>query len=595
MPKPSRRERPNQRRCCDSNLKSGILRFLKPYRAQIALVMGLLLVQAIGNLYLPDLNADIINNGIAKADTDYILRTGGVMIAVTLLLGLVSIVSVYWGARTAMAFGRDVRHAVFRRVQDFSLAEMNRFGAPSLITRTTNDVQQTQMVVVMGLNVMVLAPFMGIGGIIMALRQDVPLSGIIAVVIPLLAVIIGLLARRALPLFKSMQLRIDRVNQVMREKLSGMRVIRAFVRDAHEQRRFDVANRDLSETMLSVGRLFAVMMPVVMAIFNLSLVATMWFGGLRIESGAMPIGNLTAFLTYITQILMSVIMATFMFVMVPRAAASAERINEVLETEPEITDPAEPVVPAERRGVVTFEDVEFRYPGAEQPVLCGISFTAHPGETTAIVGSTGCGKSTLINLIPRFYDVTDGRLLLDGVDVRAMAQAELWSRIGFVPQKAFLFSGTVADNLRYGREEATEHELWHALEVAQAASFVRQMPEGLESPVTQGGTNVSGGQRQRLAIARALVKRPSVYIFDDSFSALDFKTDAALRSALAHDTHDATIIIVAQRVSTILHADRIIVLDEGRIVGMGTHAELMETSPTYHEIVRSQLTEEEVA
>ena len=569
--------------------------YLKPYWKQVVLVMTLVLLQALANLYLPELNADIINNGLAKGDTDYIMRTGGIMLAVTLVLGIVSIVSVYWGSKTAMSFGRDVRHSVFRRVQDLSLAELNRFGAPSLITRTTNDVQQVQMLVVMGLNIMVLAPFMGIGGVIMALRQDVPLSGIIAVVIPVLAVVIGLLATRALPLFKTMQVRIDRVNQVMREKLSGVRVIRAFVREAQEERRFDVANADLSQTMLSVGRLFALMMPTVMVIFNLTLVATMWFGGLRIESGAMPIGNLTAFLTYIMQILMSVMMATIMFVMVPRAAASAERIREVLDTVPEITDPASPIVPSERRGVVTFENVEFRYPGAEQPVLCGISFTARPGQMTAIVGSTGSGKSTLINLMPRFYDVTGGRLLLDGVDVRDMTQAELWSRIGFIPQKAFLFSGTVESNLRYGRDEATEAELWHALEVAQGADFVRAMDEGLAAPILQGGANVSGGQRQRLAIARALVKRPSVYIFDDSFSALDFKTDAALRSALAHDTHDAAVIIVAQRVSTIMHADQIVVLDEGTIVGIGTHEELMKTSTTYREIVQSQLTEEEVA
>jgi ATP-binding cassette subfamily B protein len=569
--------------------------YLKPYWKQVVLVMTLVLIQALANLYLPELNADIINNGLAKGDTDYIMRTGGIMLGVTLVLGIVSIISVYWGSKTAMSFGRDVRHSVFRRVQDFSLAELNRFGAPSLITRTTNDVQQVQMLVVMSLNIMVLAPFMGIGGVIMALRQDVPLSGIIAVVIPLLAVIIGLLARRALPLFKTMQVRIDRVNQVMREKLSGVRVIRAFVREAQEERRFDVANADLSQTMLSVGRLFALMMPTVMVIFNLTLVATMWFGGLRIDSGAMPIGNLTAFLTYIMQILMSVMMATIMFVMIPRAAASAERIREVLDTTPEITDPVDPVVPRERRGVVTIKDVEFRYPGAEQPVLCGISFTATPGQTTAVVGSTGSGKSTLINLVSRFYDVTGGRLLIDGVDVRDMTQAELWSRIGFIPQKAFLFSGTVASNLRYGRDDATEAELWHALEVAQGAGFVRAMDEGLESPISQGGANVSGGQRQRLAIARALVKRPSVYIFDDSFSALDFKTDAALRSALAHDTHDATVIIVAQRVSTIMHADQIVVLDEGTIVGIGTHEELMKTSVTYREIVQSQLTEEEVA
>ncbi|MDO8879632.1 MAG: ABC transporter ATP-binding protein [Coriobacteriia bacterium] len=572
-----------------------ILRFLKPYRVQLTFVMVLLLMQAIGNLYLPDLNADIINNGVAKADTAYVIRIGVVMLGVTLLLGIASIVSVYWGAKAAMAFGRDVRHAVFRRVQDFSLAEMNRFGAPSLITRTTNDVQQVQMVVAMGLNVMVIAPFMAVGGIIMAVRQDVPLSGLIAVVVPLLAVIIALMARKALPLFKTMQLRVDRVNQVMREKLTGIRVIRAFVRSDYEARRFDEANRDLSETMLAVGRLFALIMPTVMAVFNLSLVATMWFGGLRIASGEMPIGNLTAFLTYIMQILMSVMMATVMFVMVPRAAASAERINEVLDTEPEIADPADPVVMAEHHGTVEFMDVEFRYPGAESAVLCSVTFAAVPGETTAVVGSTGSGKSTLINLIPRFYDITGGRLLVDGVDSRDMTQEHLWSLIGFIPQKAFLFSGTVASNLRYGREDATDEELWHALEVAQAATFVHALPEGLDAPIAQGGANLSGGQRQRLAIARALVKRPPIYIFDDSFSALDFATDAALRTALARDTANATVIIVAQRVSTIMHADRIIVLDEGTIVGSGTHSELMETCETYVEIVRSQLTEEEVA
>ncbi len=572
-----------------------LFRFLKPYWKQVALVMMLVLLQAIANLYLPDLNANIINDGVAKGDTGFIVREGALMLSVALALGVVSIISVYWGARTAMAFGRDLRHEVFHTVQRFSLAELNAFGAPSLITRTTNDVQQMQMLVVMGLNVMVMAPFMAIGGIIMAVRQDAPLSLLIAVVIPLMAIILGFLMRNAMPLFRSMQQRIDRVNQVMREKLSGIRVIRAFVRNDFEERRFDVANRELSETMLGVGRLFAVMMPTVMAIFNLALVATMWFGGLRIDSGAMPIGNLTAFLTYIMQILMSVMMATFMFVMVPRAAASADRINEVLDTDPQITDPAEPVTPTARTGVVEFRDVEFRYPGAEDPVLCGITFTAEPGKTTAIVGSTGSGKSTLINLIPRFYDVTGGQLLVDGVDVRDMTQAELWSRVGFIPQKAFLFSGTVASNLRYGREDAPDEDLWRALEVAQGKTFVSALEGELEAPITQGGTNVSGGQRQRLAIARALVKRPEVYVFDDSFSALDFKTDAALRAALARDTSGATVIIVAQRVSTIMHADRIVVLDEGRIVGMGTHDELLGCCPTYGEIVRSQLTEEEVA
>jgi len=572
-----------------------LLRYLKPYTKQVVLVMVLVLLQAIANLYLPDLNANIINDGVATGDTGFIMREGALMLSVALALGVISIVSVYWGARTAMAFGRDLRHKVFHTVQRFSLAELNTFGAPSLITRTTNDVQQVQMLVVMGLNVMVMAPFMAIGGIIMAVRQDAPLSLLIAVVIPLLAIILAVMMRNAMPLFKSMQARIDRVNQVMREKLTGIRVIRAFVRSDYEERRFDVANRELSETMLGVGRLFAVMMPTIMAVFNLTLVATMWFGGLRIDSGAMPIGNLTAFLTYIAQILMSVMMASFMFVMVPRAAASAERINEVLDTVPQIADPAEPIVPAQTLGLVEFRDVEFRYPGAQDPVLCGISFTAEPGQTTAIVGSTGSGKSTLINLIPRFYDVTGGQLLVDGVDVRDMTQDELWSRIGFIPQKAFLFSGTVASNLRYGRADATDEELWHALEVAQGTAFVSALDDGLAAPITQGGTNVSGGQRQRLAIARALVKRPEVYVFDDSFSALDFKTDAALRAALADDTADATVIIVAQRVSTIMHADMIVVLDEGRIVGTGTHDELLGCCPTYGEIVRSQLTEEEVA
>jgi len=572
-----------------------LARFLRPYRAQIVLVMALVLLQALANLYLPDLNANIINDGVAKGDTAFIMREGAVMLGVALVLGVISIVSVYWGARTAMAFGRDLRHDIFRTVQSFSLAEMNRFGAPSLITRTTNDVQQIQMLVVMGLNVMVMAPFMAVGGVIMAIRQDAPLSLIIVVVIPLLAVVLGFLARNAMPLFKTMQKRVDRVNQVMREKLAGIRVIRAFVRTRYEEQRFDVANRELSETMLAVGRLFALMMPAVMAIMNLTLVATMWFGGLRIDSGAMPIGNLTAFLTYIMQILMSVMMAAFMFVMVPRAAASAERINEVLDTQSGLADPAEPVVPTTDRGVVEFRDVEFRYPGAEAPVLAGVSFTAEPGKTTAIVGSTGSGKSTLVNLIPRFYDVTGGQLLVDGVDVRDMAQAELWRRIGFIPQKAFLFSGTVASNLRYGREEATDEELWHALGIAQGKGFVAALEDGLDAPITQGGTNVSGGQRQRLAIARALVKRPSVYVFDDSFSALDFKTDAALRAALSRDTADATVIIVAQRVSTIMHADLIVVLEEGRVVGMGTHDQLLGCCPTYGEIASSQMTEEEVA
>jgi len=568
--------------------------YLRPYRGPLVLVMGLLLVQALANLYLPELNADIINNGVAKGDTDYILRTGAVMLAVTVVLGIVSVVAVYWAAKVSMSFGRDVRGAIFRSVESFSQVEVNHFGTASLITRNTNDVQQVQMVVLMGLTVMVSAPIMMIGGLIMALRQDVPLTGLLLVIVPIMVLIIGVLMWRALPLFRSMQTKIDRINQVMRETLAGVRVIRAFVRTDYEERRFEKANRDLFVTALSVNRLFALMMPTLMAIMNLTTIAVLWFGAFRVDSGEMSIGNLTAFLQYMIQILFAIMMATFMFVVVPRAAVSSDRIGEVLATDPSIHDPVEPVSPP-RTGSVEFRDVEFRYPGAQDAVLRGISFTAGHGETTAIVGSTGSGKSTLVNLLPRLYDVSGGSVLVDGVDVRAMDRADLWSRIGLIPQRAFLFGGTIASNLRFGDQAAADEDLWAALEIAQGREFVEEMPERLDAPVAQGGTNVSGGQRQRLAIARALVKRPEIYVFDDSFSALDFRTDARLRAALHRDLADATVIIVAQRVGTILHADRIVVLDDGGVVGIGTHAELMKTCPTYREIVSSQLSEEEVA
>ena len=568
--------------------------FLRPYWRALILVIALLMIQAFANLYLPELNADIINNGVAKGDTDYIIQTGGVMLVVTVLLGIASIIAVYWGAKTAMAFGRDVRGAIFRSVESFSQVEVNHFGTASLITRNTNDVQQVQMVVLMGLTVMITAPITMIGGLIMALRQDIQLTGVLFVIVPIMVVIIGLLVRRAMPLFREMQRKIDRINLVMRETLAGIRVIRAFVRTDYEERRFEESNRDLFDTALSVNRLFAIMMPTLMVIMNLTTVAVLWFGAIRVDSGEMPIGNLTAFLQYIIQVLFAIMMATFMFVMVPRAAVSSDRITEVLQTEPSILDPVDPVSPA-RTGRVEFREVEFRYPGAEDPVLRGITFTAPPGQTTAIVGSTGSGKSTLINLLPRLYDITGGTILLDGVDVREMDRADLWSRIGLVPQRAFLFGGTVASNLRYGDETASDEDLWRALEIAQGREFVEEMPESLEAPIAQGGTNVSGGQRQRLAIARALVKQPDVYVFDDSFSALDFRTDARLRAALHRDLASATVIIVAQRVGTILHADRIVVLEDGAVAGIGTHDELMASCATYREIVYSQLSEEEVA
>ena len=574
----------------------GLLRErLTPYWRQIVLVLALLFVQAITNLYLPTLNADLINNGVVKGDTHYILVTGAFMLGVTLVLVIATVIAVYWGSKTAMAFGRDVRGALFRKVESFSQAELNHFGTPSLITRSTNDVQQVQMVVLMMLNVTLAAPIMAIGGVIMALRLDVPLSSVILVSLPIMGVFIGLVLTRALPLFRAMQKMIDRVNQVTREVLIGVRVIRAFDRTRYEEQRFDVANADLTGTTLRVTRLFAVMIPTLTLILNLSTVAIMWFGSIQVADHGMPIGDLTAFLTYILQILMSVLMATIMLVMVPRASASAERIQQVLYTEPSVIDPETPVKDAAQRGHVEFRDVEFRYPGAEDPVLSGISFATGPGEVTAIVGSTGSGKSTLINLIPRFYDVTGGSVLVDGVDVRDMELQDLWSRIGLVPQKAFLFSGTVADNLRHGDAQASDEELWRYLEIAQGSEFVGEMPEGLEAAVDQGGANVSGGQRQRLAIARALAKKAKIQIYDDSFSALDFTTDARLRAALKKETTDATVIIVAQRVGTVMHAGQIIVLEDGTIVGKGTHDELLVTSDTYREIVASQLGEEGVA
>ena len=568
-----------------------LVRFLRPYWRQVALVVALLIVQAFASLFLPELNADIIDNGIARGDIDHIAATGGLMIGVTVLLGVVSIVAVYVGSKAAAGFGRDLRAAIFRRVQGFSLSELNRFGTPSLITRNTNDVQQVQAAVLVGLNTLASAPILAIGSVIMALRQDVPLSGLIVVVVPLIGVVLGWSLARILPVSASLQARIDGINRLAREYLSGVRVIRAFVRTSSEERRFDVVNRDLAATHLTYQRLFAIMLPGVVLVSNLAEVGVVWLGAVRVDAGAMQIGNLTAFLQYILQLLLSITLAALASAQVPRAVVAAKRILEVLDTEPSVADSARPVVPADPTGAVEFRSVDFGYPGAEDPVLRGVSFTIRPGEVTAIVGSTGSGKSTLVNLIPRFYDASAGSVLVDGVDVRAMASRELRQRIGFVPQRSHLFSGTVASNLRYGDPGADDEDLWRVLRIAQAEEFVAEMSGRLEAPIDQGGTNVSGGQRQRLTIARALAIRPRILVFDDSFSALDYRTESRLRTALRTEAAGATVIVVAQRVGTIRSADRIVVIDDGRVVGIGGHDDLMATCDTYREIVESQATE----
>src|SRR6266852_343776 len=569
--------------------------FLRPYARPVTLVVGLLLIQAIANLYLPNLSAHIINNGVTKGDLGYIWRIGAIMLALAVVVGILAIVAVYLASRAAMGFGRDVRRAVFERVQQFSATEMNRFGTPSLITRNTNDVQQVQLFVQMALTILVTAPIILVGGIILAVRENVTLSAILIVILPLMVAVFAVLMYFAIPLFQSMQRKIDRITEVLREQITGVRVIRAFNRILYERDRFDAANVELTTTALRVNRIFALALPALLAIMNLSSVAVVWFGGHLIDSGQMPVGNLIAFLAYILQIMFAVMMAVFMVIFIPRAIASVVRLEAVLQTQPAITDPERPIEPAAMTGAVEFRDVTFGYPGGEKPVLHGLSFALRPGATTAIIGGTGSGKTTLLNLIPRFFDVTDGTVVVNDVDVRQQPLETLWSSIGLVPQQAYLFRGTVADNLRFGKDDATDAQLWHALEVAQARDFVAAMPEQLQAPVDQGGTNLSGGQRQRLAIARALVRRPPLYLFDDCFSALDAGTDARLRSALKVEAAAATVVIVAQRVSTILHADRIIVLDAGRIVGIGSHRELISTSEPYREIVESQLGQEEVA
>ncbi|KRF12931.1 ABC transporter ATP-binding protein [Nocardioides sp. Soil796] len=569
--------------------------YLAPYKGWIAVVVTLQFISTVAMLFLPSLNADIIDQGVAEGDTGYIVRVGGIMLGVSLVQIVCSVVAVWFSARTAMAFGRDLRAAVFHRVGTFSGREVGQFGAPSLITRNTNDVQQVQMLALMTCTMAVAVPIMMVGGVLMAMREDLGLSWLLAIVVPALFLAVGVVVSRMVPNFRLVQERIDGVNRVLREQITGIRVVRAFVREPHETRRFQKANDDLTDVSVKAGRWMATMFPLVMLIVNVSSVAVLWFGGHRVDSGQMEVGALTAFLSYLMQILMSVMMGTFMLMMIPRAAVCADRITEVLDTDTSVVPPARPVTSVQQSGHLVLDGVGFTYPGAEQPVLQDVSFEARPGETVAVIGSTGSGKSTLVDLVPRLFDATTGSVQVDGVDVRDLDPESLWHRIGLVPQQAFLFSGTVASNLRHGKPDATDDELWRALEIAQGRDFVEAMSEGLESPITQGGTNVSGGQRQRLAIARALIREPEIYLFDDSFSALDLATDARLRAALRPVTRNATVVLVAQRVSTIRDADLILVLEDGIVVGRGTHDELLADCPTYQEIVESQLTAEEAA
>jgi ATP-binding cassette subfamily B protein len=569
--------------------------YLRPYAGLLTAVVVLQLIATIASLYLPSLNADIIDKGVQLGDTGYIVRVGAIMLGVTLLQVAATITAVYFGARTSMGFGKDVRAGLFHHVGTFSDREVQHFGAPSLITRTTNDVTQVQTLVLMTCTLMIAAPIMCVGGVIMALRQDVGLSWLLLVAVPVLVIAVALIVTRMVPQFRVMQRKIDSINRILREQITGVRVVRAFVMEPVESQRFGTANEELTRTALRVGRLMALMFPTVMLVMNASSVAVLWFGGHRVDAGDIQVGTLMAFLNYLIQILMSVMMATFMLVMVPRAAVCAERIEEVLGTETSVAPPLRPQVASGSSGRVEFRDVEFRYPGADDPVLRHIDLSVQPGRTTAIIGSTGSGKSTLISLIPRLFDVTDGSVLVDGVDVRDLASDDLWSRISLIPQRSYLFSGTVRSNLQYGKADASDEEMWRSLEIAQAKDFVAKMPGGLDAPIAQGGTNVSGGQRQRLAIARALIRRPEIYLFDESFSALDVATDARLRSALRPVTREAAVVIVASRVSTIADADQIVVLENGSIVGLGRHDELLETCQTYREIVESQLSVEAAA
>jgi ATP-binding cassette subfamily B multidrug efflux pump len=572
-----------------------VRRFLAAYRRPLAVVFVLQFIGTVAALTLPSLNADIIDNGVITGDTGYIVRIGAVMLGVAFLQISCSVSAVWFGARTAMGFGRDVRAAIFHRVGTFSQREVQDFGAPSLITRETNDVQQVQMLVLLSCTLMVMAPIMMVGGVIMAIREDLGLSWLVGVTVPVLALALAFIITRMVPSFRVMQTKIDEVNRLLREQITGVRVVRAFVREPLETERFAGANRDLTAVAVRAGRWQAAMFPTVMVVANVASVAVLWFGGHRVESGDMQVGALTAYLAYLMQIVMSVMMGTFMMMMIPRSAVCADRIMGVLDTETSVARPEEPITDLPHRGTLELDAVEFSYPGADAPVLHDLSFSVHPGQTVAVIGSTGAGKSTLVNLVPRLFDVTGGSLKIDGIDVRRLAPELLWSLIGLVPQKAYLFSGTVRSNLLHGKPDATDEELWHALQIAQADDFVRAMPEGLDSPITQGGTNVSGGQRQRLAIARAVIRRPEIYLFDDSFSALDLATDARLRAALRPVTRDATVLIVAQRVSTIRDADLILVMEDGAVVGRGTHHELLVSSPTYQEIVASQLSAEEAA